>query len=99
MGASSLQNEMFSQVSPICVIWIHLLLISSTMYTLCTLITHLSINLAQDKTVHSKMCNGFIKSSATLLEKRDIRGAFGKLLAWYFISVTDLQTLSCLVPF
>ena len=26
-----------------------------------------------------------------------VRGAFGKLLAWSFISVTDLQTLSCLV--
>ena len=28
-----------------------------------------------------------------------IRGAFGKFLAWSFISVTDLQTLSCLVSF
>ena len=28
-----------------------------------------------------------------------IRGAFVKFLAWSFISVTDLQTLSCLVPF
>ena len=29
----------------------------------------------------------------------DIRGAFGKFLAWSYISVTDLQTLSCLVSF
>ena len=29
--------------------------------------------------------------------KTDIRGAFGKFLAWYSISVTDLQTLSCYV--
>ena len=29
----------------------------------------------------------------------NIRGAFGKFLAWYFISVTDLQTLSSLVSF
>ena len=29
----------------------------------------------------------------------NIRGAFGKFLAWPFISVTDLQTLSCLVSF
>ena len=28
-----------------------------------------------------------------------VRGVFGKFLAWYFISVTDLQTLSCLVSF
>ena len=28
-----------------------------------------------------------------------VRGAFGKFLAWSFISVTDLQTLSCLVSF
>ena len=28
-----------------------------------------------------------------------LRGAFGKFLTWYFISVTDLQTLSCLVSF
>ena len=28
-----------------------------------------------------------------------IRGAFGKFLAWSFISVTDFQTLSCLVSF
>ena len=28
-----------------------------------------------------------------------IRGAFGKFLAWSLISVTDLQTLSCLVSF
>ena len=28
-----------------------------------------------------------------------IRGAFGKFLAWSFISVTDLLTLSCLVSF
>ena len=28
-----------------------------------------------------------------------IRGAFGKFLAWSFISVTDLHTLSCLVSF
>ena len=28
-----------------------------------------------------------------------LRGAFGKFLAWSFISVTDLQTLSCLVSF
>ena len=28
-----------------------------------------------------------------------IRGAFGKFLAWYFISVTDLQTLLCLISF
>ena len=28
-----------------------------------------------------------------------IRGAFGKFLAWSFISVTNLQTLSCLVSF
>ena len=28
-----------------------------------------------------------------------IRGAFGKFLAWSIISVTDLQTLSCLVSF
>ena len=28
-----------------------------------------------------------------------IRGAFGKFLAWSFISVTDLQNLSCLVSF
>ena len=26
-------------------------------------------------------------------------GAFGKFVAWSFISVTDLQTLSCLVSF
>ena len=26
-----------------------------------------------------------------------VRGAFGKFLVWSFISVTDLQTLSCLV--
>ena len=31
--------------------------------------------------------------------KSDIRGAFGKFLAWSFISVTDLQTFSCLVSF
>ena len=29
----------------------------------------------------------------------NIRGAFGKFLAWYFISVTDLQTILCLVSF
>ena len=29
----------------------------------------------------------------------DIRGAFGKFLAWPFISVTDLQTISCLISF
>ena len=28
-----------------------------------------------------------------------LRGAFGKFLAWPFISETDLQTLSCLVSF
>ena len=28
-----------------------------------------------------------------------VPGAFGKSLAWSFISVTDLQTLSCLVSF
>ena len=28
-----------------------------------------------------------------------LRGAFGKFLAWSFISVTDLQTLLCLVTF
>ena len=28
-----------------------------------------------------------------------VRGAFGKFLAWYFISVTYLQTLSCLISF
>ena len=28
-----------------------------------------------------------------------VRGAFGKFLAWSFISVTDLQNLSCLVSF
>ena len=28
-----------------------------------------------------------------------LRGAFGKFLAWSIISVTDLQTLSCLVLF
>ena len=28
-----------------------------------------------------------------------LRGAFGKFLAWSFISVTDLQNLSCLVSF
>ena len=28
-----------------------------------------------------------------------IRGAFGKFLAWSFISVTDLQPLSCLISF
>ena len=27
----------------------------------------------------------------------DVRGAFGKFLAWSFISVTDLQALSCLI--
>ena len=29
--------------------------------------------------------------------KGTVRGAFGKFLAWSFISVTDLQTLSCLI--
>ena len=29
----------------------------------------------------------------------NVRGAFGKFLAWSFISVTNLQTLSCLVSF
>ena len=28
-----------------------------------------------------------------------LRGAFGKFLAWSFISVNDLQTLSCLISF
>ena len=28
-----------------------------------------------------------------------LRGAFGKFLAWYFISVAVLQTISCLVSF
>ena len=28
-----------------------------------------------------------------------LRGAFGKFLAWSFISVTDLQTLLCLISF
>ena len=34
-----------------------------------------------------------------ILKDYPLRGAFGKFLAWSFISVTDLQTLSCLVPF
>ena len=34
-----------------------------------------------------------------LCNKIGIRGAFGKFLAWSFISVTDLQNLSCLVSF
>ena len=29
----------------------------------------------------------------------EIQGAFGKFLAWSFISVTNLQTISCLVSF
>ena len=28
-----------------------------------------------------------------------IQGSFRKFVAWYFISVTDLQTRSCLVSF
>ena len=30
---------------------------------------------------------------------KNVRGAFGKFLAWSFISVTDIHTLSCLVSF
>ena len=33
------------------------------------------------------------------LGEYQIRGTFGKFLAWSFISVTDLQILSCLVSF
>ena len=40
-------------------------------------------------------------TAVTLIHKKIslIRGAFGKFLAWSFISVADLQTLSCLVSF
>ena len=34
-----------------------------------------------------------------LLLNKHIRGTFGKFLAWYFISVNDVRTLSCLVSF
>ena len=41
-----------------------------------------------------------IKTSKTIFLKAiHVRGAFGKFLAWSCVSVTDLQTLSCLVPF
>ena len=33
------------------------------------------------------------------IKQFNIRGAFGKFLAWSYISVTNLQTLSCLVSF
>ena len=39
------------------------------------------------------------KNIGGLRIKRSIRGAFGKFLAWSFISETNLQTLSCLVSF
>ena len=35
----------------------------------------------------------------TLVILSNNRGAFGKFLAWSYISVTDLQTLSCVVSF
>ena len=38
-------------------------------------------------------------SMATESSRRVIRGAFGKFLAWPIISVTESQTLSCLVSF
>ena len=47
--------------------------------------------------------NGIVSSK--IYDKRDdfnfeiVRGAFGKFLAWSIISVTDVQTLSCLVSF
>ena len=41
--------------------------------------------------------NSFIPED--ILTKLELRGAFGMFLAWSFISVTDLQTLSWLVSF
>ena len=42
---------------------------------------------------------GLLMSNFALLGEigLNLRGGFGKFLAWSFISVTDLQTLSCLV--
>ena len=44
---------------------------------------------------HPHTDNGFFFLLTTKCEL--LRGAFGKFLAWSFISVTNLQTLSCLV--
>ena len=41
----------------------------------------------------------FLSNSIANLRRHELRGAFGKFLAWSFISVTDLQTLSCFVSF
>ena len=46
--------------------------------------------------------NDFNADSPSTIEDTqwcNIRGAFGTFLAWYFISVTDLQILSLLVSF
>ena len=40
-----------------------------------------------------------IANSMDELKILNIRGAFGKFLAWSLISVTDLQNLSCFVSF
>ena len=52
----------------------------------------------------SPIYSGYDMNTQTLRPLRTgslitIRGAFGKFLAWSIISVTDLQTLSCLVSF
>ena len=44
-------------------------------------------------------CQNAILVEITCFSSYIIRGAFGKFLTWSFISVTDLQTLSCLVLF
>ena len=48
-----------------------------------------------------KAKNGYLcdQNLASQRHFSHIRGAFGKFLAWSFISVTNLQTLPCLVSF
>ena len=48
---------------------------------------------------HDTDTNNFFYKDKSFKQYKDIRGAFGKFLAWSFISVIDLHTLSCLVSF
>ena len=73
------------------------------MFILYAQVTHFALVRVYTGSDYSRTCTRVALLKSANPDERPsfiyIRGAFGKFLAWSFISVTDLQNLSCLVSF
>ena len=70
----------------------------TTSYKSPTNVLKSSLKLPQNKEYLNFQIQGSQEKMSQQIHQA-ILGAFGKSLAWYFISVTDLQNLSCLLSF